>query len=46
MAELLYAAKPAPGAGDGPGPAEGPSPNGGSGAKPEDVIDVEFEEKK
>jgi hypothetical protein len=35
----------------GPGPAGGPggSPNGGHegpGGKPEDVIDVEFEEKK
>jgi molecular chaperone DnaK len=48
MAEHLYAgAKPAPGAGPGPGPAhEDGSPNGGAGPKPEDVIDVEFEEKK
>jgi molecular chaperone DnaK len=50
MAEHLYAgAKPGPGAGPGPGPGPadgGPSPNGGSGPKPEDVIDVEFEEKK
>ncbi len=31
----------------GPGPAPGAaSPNGGAGGKPEDVIDVEFEEKK
>jgi molecular chaperone DnaK len=48
MAEHLYAgAKPPPGAGPGPGPAPGgASPNGGAGGKPEDVIDVEFEEKK
>ncbi len=55
MAEHLYAkGGPAggPGAGPGPGPGPGPgaSPNGGTdgpgGAKPEDVIDVEFEEKK
>jgi molecular chaperone DnaK len=47
MAEHLYAgAKPGPGTG--PGSADGgPSPNGGAaGPKPEDVIDVEFEEKK
>jgi len=48
MAEHLYAgAKTPPGAGPGPGPApDGASPNGGAGGKPEDVIDVEFEEKK
>ncbi len=49
MAEHLYAGAQAggPGAGPGPGPGAGPgaSPNGGAG-KPEDVIDVEFEEKK
>jgi molecular chaperone DnaK len=47
MAEHLYAASAAPGAGAGPsaGPAtEPPSSNGGG--KPDDVIDVEFEEKK
>ncbi len=48
MAEHLYAgAKTPPGGGHGPGPAPGAaSPNGGAGGKPEDVIDVEFEEKK
>jgi molecular chaperone DnaK len=52
MAEHLYAgAKTPPGPGAGPGPGPGPVPggdshNGGAGAKPEDVIDVEFEEKK
>jgi molecular chaperone DnaK len=52
MAEHLYSAgQPGgAGAGQGPGPGPGPggagaSPNGGAG-KPEDVIDVEFEEKK
>jgi len=50
MAEHLYSAG-GPGAGAGPGPGTGPgpsaSPNGGDGSqKPEDVIDVEFEEKK
>jgi molecular chaperone DnaK len=46
MAEHLYAgAKPGPGPGPGPAPG-GASPNGGAGAKPDDVIDVEFEEKK
>ena len=48
MAEHLYSAG-GPGAGAGPGPGPGPSasPNGGDGSqKPEDVIDVEFEEKK
>ncbi len=56
MAEHLYAgaqagaggpgAGPGPGHGPGPGPA-GPSHEGGPGAgKPDDVIDVEFEEKK
>jgi molecular chaperone DnaK len=45
MAEHLYAANAAPGPGAGPGPAtEPPSSNGGG--KPDDVIDVEFEEKK
>ncbi len=48
MAEHLYAG---PKAGAGAGPEAGPppggaSPNGGPGGKPEDVIDVEFEEKK
>jgi molecular chaperone DnaK len=43
MAEHLYAAQGAPGAGAG-AQAESPSSNGG--AKPDDVIDVEFEEKK
>ena len=50
MAEHLYAgAKPGPGPGAGPEagpPPGGASPNGGPGGKPEDVIDVEFEEKK
>jgi len=52
MAEHLYSAGgPGAGAGAGPGPGTGPgpsaSPNGGDGSqKPEDVIDVEFEEKK
>src|SRR5207245_1393439 len=53
MAEHLYSAGASPagaaGAGPGPGPA-GPSPGGGAdgaaAGKPEDVIDVEFEEKK
>jgi molecular chaperone DnaK len=45
MAEHLYASQSAPGAGPGPGAEPPPSSNGG-GAKPEDVIDVEFEEKK
>jgi molecular chaperone DnaK len=54
MAEHLYAGAQAggPGAGQGPGPGAGHGPgpdvgsaNGGAG-KPEDVIDVEFEEKK
>jgi len=45
MAEHLYAAKGA--AEPGPGASEQASPNGGAQAgKPEDVIDVEFEEKK
>jgi molecular chaperone DnaK len=43
-------AGPGPGAGAGPGFGGGPSPDGGAGGpggpKPEDVIDVEFEEKK
>ena len=52
MSEHLYSAGgPGPGAGAGPGHGTGPgpsaSPNGGDGSqKPEDVIDVEFEEKK
>jgi molecular chaperone DnaK len=53
MAEHIYSAAGAgatPGGGPGPGPAPGEpsaSPNGGTGGqKPEDVIDVEFEEKK
>ena len=53
MAEHLYTASgaAAPGAGPdgGAGPGGGPSPNGGArdgGAKADDVIDVEFEEKK
>ena len=56
MSEHLYSAG-GPGAGAGPGPGHGhgtgtgpgssASPNGGDGSqKPEDVIDVEFEEKK
>jgi molecular chaperone DnaK len=54
MAEHLYSSGAgAAGAGPGPGPgATGPPPHdgagagAGAGAKPEDVIDVEFEEKK
>jgi molecular chaperone DnaK len=50
MAQHLYAsAGPAPGAGPGAdaGPTTSAPPNGGAdGQKPEDVIDVEFEEKK
>ena len=52
MSEHLYSAGgPGAGAGAGPSPGAGPrpsaSPNGGDGSqKPEDVIDVEFEEKK
>ncbi|MDR3638263.1 MAG: molecular chaperone DnaK [Isosphaeraceae bacterium] len=51
MAEHLYAAGASPGAAGGEaGPAGaaagGPSPNGGQAGKPDDVIDVEFEEKK
>jgi molecular chaperone DnaK len=48
MAEHLYGSG-GPGAGPGHGPGPGPAgqPNGGpDGQKPEDVIDVEFEEKK
>ncbi len=46
MSEHLYAgAKTAPGAGA-PPPGDGPSHDGAGGPKPEDVIDVEFEEKK
>ncbi len=47
MAEHLYSSGPAPG---GPGAAEAPGHDGaaahGPEAKPDDVIDVEFEEKK
>ncbi len=54
MAEHMYsagagagAAGAGPGEGHGPGPGAGASPNGGAGPnKAEDVIDVEFEEKK
>src|SRR4029077_1535395 len=56
MAEHLYAASSAaggPGAGPGaapggppPGAAASPNGGGGDGQKAEDVIDVEFEEKK
>jgi molecular chaperone DnaK len=55
MAEHLYspggagsgpAAGPGSGSGSGTGPGPSESPNGGGGQKPEDVIDVEFEEKK
>ncbi len=51
MAEHLYSSAGGPDAAAGPGPGAGPrpsaSPNGGDGhQKPEDVIDVEFEEKK
>jgi molecular chaperone DnaK len=52
MSEHLYSAGgPGAGAGaghgTGPGPGPSASPNGGDGSqKPEDVIDVEFEEKK
>ncbi len=55
MAEHLYSAGPAQGGGPGaagPGPGAGPggpSPDGGTagpGGKPDDVIDVEFEEKR
>jgi molecular chaperone DnaK len=52
MAEHLYAANAgganagAAGAAGGPEAAAGASPNGGQGGKPDDVIDVEFEEKK
>jgi molecular chaperone DnaK len=51
MAEHLYAGpKTGPGPGSDTGPAPGgPSSDGGTGGpggKPEDVIDVEFEEKK
>ncbi len=47
MAEHLYAApKPGRALATGPPPG-GPSPgDGADGPKPEDVIDVEFEEKK
>ena len=54
MSEHLYSAGgpgagtgAGPGHGTGPGPGPSASPNGGDGSqKPEDVIDVEFEEKK
>jgi molecular chaperone DnaK len=49
MAEHLYAASGSPGGGPGGAPGPGPTgePSGGpDGQKPEDVIDVEFEEKK
>lgn len=49
MAEHLYSsAKPGPGGGEGPPPGAGGPHAGGDGptGKPEDVIDVEFEEKK
>jgi len=54
MSEHLYSAGgpgtgtgTGPGHGTGPGPGPSASPNGGDGSqKPEDVIDVEFEEKK
>ncbi len=53
MAEHLYSAGAGPGraAGAGPGPGAGATPphdgpDGAAGGKPEDVIDVEFEEKK
>ena len=51
MAEHLYAGLPSsrtwrPDPKPGPLPPGGASPNGGPGGKPEDVIDVEFEEKK
>jgi molecular chaperone DnaK len=52
MAEHLYGgAKTGPGAGPESHPDSAPgddgaTPNGGPGSKPEDVIDVEFEEKK
>jgi molecular chaperone DnaK len=47
MAEHLYAAGSGPAAGPGPAPGadRGASPNGGTAGKPDDVIDVEFEEK-
>jgi molecular chaperone DnaK len=49
MAEHLYASSAAPGAGAGAaagGPAGGEAPSSNGGGKPDDVIDVEFEEKK
>ncbi|MBV8129687.1 MAG: molecular chaperone DnaK [Planctomycetaceae bacterium] len=52
MSEHLYSAGgpgagAGPGRGTGPGPGPSESPNGGDGSqKPEEVIDVEFEEKK
>jgi molecular chaperone DnaK len=47
MSEHLYAApKPGAGPGDGPPPHGAAPGDGDPGPKPEDVIDVEFEEKK
>jgi molecular chaperone DnaK len=49
MSEHLYAASqpgPAPGPGDVPPPHGAAPTDGAAGPKPEDVIDVEFEEKK
>ncbi|WP_165223637.1 molecular chaperone DnaK [Aquisphaera insulae] len=49
MAEHLYASSAAPGAGPGGaagGPGHGPAEAPNGGARPDDVIDVEFEEKK
>src|SRR5262245_7918660 len=49
MAEHLYAASAAPGAaaaGPEGGPSAGDGATAGEGGKPDDVIDVEFEEKK
>jgi molecular chaperone DnaK len=48
MAEHLYAASGSPGGAQPGGPEGGPSANGGAqpGGKADDVIDVEFEEKK
>jgi molecular chaperone DnaK len=47
MAEHLYSSGGSTEGAAAAGPAGGTSPNGGAGgAKPEDVIDVEFEEKK
>jgi molecular chaperone DnaK len=46
MAEHLYAAQAPPGAGAAAGGSATESPSSNGGAKPDDVIDVEFEEKK